>query len=369
MSDMRLQPVGFRELVGWDNADHSAAFSAFKTSAVAVIASRVARGGRCDAEQVAALSDACREAIRRGGARVSRAEARGFFERFFVPNRILHDRPHGLLTGYYEPVVDGRRIREGRFQVPLFRRPPDLENIVGETERGRAGLRYTHMRRTAEGLEPFPARAEIDAGALSGRGLEIMWLADPVDVFFAQVQGSLRVRLPDGTTAGLTYDGKNGHPYTSIGRILIERGEIPAADMSMGRLAEWLRADEVRGRAMMQNNASFAFFREADGASALSALGCALAAGRSLAVDTGYHALGLPVFVDAPGLLHGVQRRPFRRLMIAQDVGSAIRGAERGDIYFGSGEVAERRAGITKHRGNLFVLMPRVERSKRGAAR
>jgi membrane-bound lytic murein transglycosylase A len=369
MSDMRLQPVRFRELVGWGDDDHSAAFSAFQTSAGAVIADLIARGGICNAAQDVALSEACREAIRRGPGRVSRSEARGFFERFFEPLRIVHDRPQGLLTGYYEPVVYGSRVRAGRFHVPLYRRPPDLENMVAETERGRAGVRYTHMRRTVEGLEPFPMRAEIDAGALSGRGLEIMWLADPVDAFFAQVQGSLRVRLPDGTTAGLTYDGKNGYPYTSIGRILIERGEIAAADMSMGRLGEWLRADAARGREMMQNNASFAFFREADGASALSALGCVLTAGRSLAVDTGHHALGLPVFVDAPGLMHWGQRRPFRRLMIAQDVGSAIRGAERGDIYFGSGGVAEQRAGITKHRGNLFVLMPRVERSKRRAAR
>ena len=288
-----------------------------------------------------------------------------FFERFFIPHRILSDQPDGLLTGYYEPIVNGSRAQEGRFTVPLYRRPPDLENVVEETERGRADVHYTHMLRASDGLRPCPTRAEIDEGALSGHGLEIMWLADPVDAFFAQVQGSIRVRLPDGALIGMTYDGKNGHPYTSIGRILIDRGEIPAAEMTMGRLGDWLRADEARGRKMMQHNASFAFFREVEGVSALSALGCALSPGRSIAVDTTFHALGLPVFVDSPGLLHWGQRRPFRRLMIAQDVGSAIRGAVRGDIYFGSGDVAERKAGVTKHRGNMFVLMPRVERSKR----
>lgn len=366
MSDVRLQPVRFGELAGWNDDDHAAAFQAFQASAMPVIAGSIARGGRLDETQSEALLDACRQGLARAERGFSRREARGFFEHYFVPHRIVHAGPHGLLTGYYEPVVDGSRVRQGRFTAPLYRRPPDLENVVAETERSRAGVPYTQMRRTTQGLEPFPARAEIDAGVLSGQGLEIMWLADPVDAFFAQVQGSLRVRLPDGTLVGLTYDGKNGHPYTSIGRILIERGEIPSAEMSMARLAGWLRDDKARGRKTMQANASFAFFREVEGGGALSALGSALSAGRSLAVDTAYHALGLPVFVSAPGLLHGGQRRPFRRLMIAQDVGSAIRGPERGDIYFGSGDSAERRAGVTKHRGNMFVLLPRVGRSRRG---
>lgn len=366
MSDLRLQPVRFSELAGWAGDDHAAGFDAFAISATPVLAGSITRGGRLDAIQNDALLDACRQARARAQKGISRREARGFFERYFIPHRIVHGGPRGLLTGYYEPVVDGSRVQEGRFTVPLYRRPPDLENVVAETERSRAAVPFTHMRRTAQGLAPFPSRAEIEAGALCGQGLEIMWLADPVDAFFAQVQGSLRLRLPDGSSVGLTYDGKNGHPYTSIGRLLIERGEIPAAEMSMARLGRWLRSDEARGRQTMQANASFAFFRETDGAGASSALGCALSDGRSLAVDTAYHALGLPVFVDAPGLLHWGQRRPFRRLMIAQDVGSAIRGPERGDIYFGSGDNAERRAGVTKHRGNMLVLLPRVGRSRRG---
>ncbi len=369
MTDMRLQPVRFSELAGWDGDDHSAALAAFMISAPAVVAGQVRRGGRCDPRQADAFLHACRFVTRWDGQRVSRSEARGFFERFFVPNRISHDRPHGLLTGYYEPIVEGSRMQADRFQTPLYRRPSDLENVVAETERGQAAIQLSHMRRTSSGLVPFATRAEIDAGALSGLGLEVMWLADPVDAFFAQVQGSVRVKLPDGTSAGLTYDGKNGHPYTSIGRILIDRGEVSAAEMSMQRLGAWLRADRARGRAMMQHNASFVFFREVEGENASSALGGPLSPGRSLAIDTEFHALGLPVFVDAPGLLHWGRRRPFRRLMIAQDVGSAIRGPERGDIYFGSGEIAAQRAGITKHRASMFVLMPRVERARRGRFR
>jgi len=369
MTDMRLRPVRFLELAGWHDDDHSAALASFMASVPAVLAGQTVRGGRCDPAHDAALLDACRFASRWLGRRVSRDRARSFFERFFVPHRILHDRLHGLLTGYYEPIVEGSRTRDDRFKVPLYRRPEDLANVVAETERAREGLSFTHMRRTANGLVPFATRAEIEAGALSGLGLEIIWLADPVEAFFAQVQGSVRVKLPDGTSVGLTYDGKNGHPYTSIGRIVIDQGEMTAADMSMARLGAWLRANDARGRTTMQHNASFVFFREVEGQSASGALGCPLSPGRSLAVDTGYHALGLPVFVDAPGLLHWGRRLPFRRLMIAQDVGSAIRGAERGDIYFGTGAIAEQRAGVTKHRANMFMLLPRLERSKRWRSR
>ncbi len=288
--------------------------------------------------------------------------ARLFFERHFTPCRVIHDGPRGLLTGYYEPVVEGSLERTPRFRVPLYRRPPDLENVIQEAARGRPDVPFTHMRRTPSGLVPYATRAEIENGALAGQGLELIWLADPVDAFFAQVQGSLRVRLTDGSLLGLTYDGKNGHPYTSIGRKLVERGAIPAAAMSLDTLGTWLRADEVRAREVMQLNASFVFFRATrpdEGASALGVLGTTLVPGRSLAVDASCHKLGLPVWVEAPTLRHGGRRAPFRRLMIAHDVGSAIRGPERGDIFFGTGPAAGARAGTTKHPGRFHVLLPR----------
>ncbi len=282
-----------------------------------------------------------------------------------MPHAVEHSAPRGLLTGYFEPIVDGSRTPDHRFRVPLHRRPPDLVNVVAESERADPGVAYTHMRQTANGLVPYPTRAEIDAGALEGQSLELIWLADPVDAFFAQVQGSLRVRLPDGTLVGLTYDGKNGHPYTSIGRILIDRGEIEPAAMSLERLGTWARSDEARGRKLMQHNASYVFFRETDDASAQGVLGTPLLPGRSLAVDTAHVALGLPVFVDAPSLRHWGRRAPFRRLMVAHDVGSAIRGPERGDIYFGAGTLAGKRAGITKHPVDFYVLLPRAAVSGR----
>lgn len=306
---------------------------------------------------------ACRLALSRTSRRVSRSEAKAFFEHVFAPCKVVHPGPQrGFVTGYFEPVLDGSRTRTDVFRFPLYRRPPDLVNVVSESERARAEVPFTHLRRTGSGLVPYATRAEIEGGALSGQGLELMWLADPVDVFFAHVQGSLRVRLPDGSHVALTYDGKNGHPYASVGRLLIDRGEITASAMTLQRLGSWLRADEARGRHAMQHNASFVFFREAGGAlsrHAQGALGTPLIPGRSLAVDTAHHRLGLPVFVDAPSLRPAGRHAPFQRLMVAHDVGSAIRGLERGDIYVGSGARAGAIAGETKHRAQFFVLMPR----------
>jgi membrane-bound lytic murein transglycosylase A len=192
-----------------------------------------------------------------------------------------------------------------------------------------------------------------------------MYFADPVDVFFLHVQGSGRVRLPDCRMVRVTYDGKNGHPYTSIGRHLIDTGEIGADQMSLPALAAWLKAEPKRGRRTMQRNASFVFFREMSGPEADAAQGVngiPLTEGRSLAVDTSVHAIGTPIYVAAPTLTHGGSQRGetgFSRLMIAHDVGSAIRGPERGDIYFGSGDAAGQMAGITKHPVTFTVLLPR----------
>jgi membrane-bound lytic murein transglycosylase A len=366
MSGTRLVPGSFDAIRGWIDDDHALAFAAFLSACPALLAGAPPASDRPPADP--ALLTICAKALRLGHRKLAATQARLFFERFFLPHTVEHASSHGLLTGYYEPIVEGSRTPGGRYRVPLYRRPPDLVNVVVESERARPDIAYTHMRQTAAGLSPYPTRSEIESGTLAGHDLELIWLADPVDAFFAQVQGSLRVRLPDGAQIGLTYDGKNGQPYTSIGRILVERGEIPLAEMSLERLGGWLRADEARGRELMQHNASYVFFRETDGASAIGALGAPLVPGRSLAVDTAHVALGLPVFVDAPTLRHWGRRGPFRRLMMAHDVGSAIRGPERGDIYFGAGPLAGARAGITKHPGNFHVLLPRAAATGRGAS-
>ena len=308
-----------------------------------------------------ALLAACDAALKLP-AKTTRAQARAFFEQHFTPERVVHAANQGLLTGYYEPLIEGSRKREGRFQTPILRRPADLVNLVDEANRGTVGRQLSHARKTAAGLVAFATRAEIDAGVLQGQNLELLYLADPVDVFFLQIQGSGRVKLPDGSIVRVQYDGKNGHPYTSIGRYLIDKGLLAADKVSMSALGRWLRADAGRGQMVMHQNASYVFFREMPAGSEgpLGVLEIPLTPGRSLAVDTNVHTLGAPVYVSAPTLTHALKGRPYNRLMIAQDVGSAIRGPERGDIYFGSGEAAGRLAGITKHPGHLFVLRARL---------
>ncbi len=212
---------------------------------------------------------------------------------------------------------------------------------------------------------------EIENGALKGQGLELVWLKDWADAFFMQVQGSGRVELPDGEKVRVAYDGKNGYPYTSIGRALIASREIRAEVMSLQALKQWLRVNVDRARAVMWKNESYVFFRELMGSDAKGPIGAnniPLQPRRSLAVDTSYYALGTPMFVESPELTHATKSGAFRRLMIAHDVGSAIKGPERGDIYFGSGDEAGRLAGVTKQKGHFIVLLPLAHPAKRQAA-
>jgi membrane-bound lytic murein transglycosylase A len=358
-SEATLVPAAFADLPHWLQDDHLAALRTFLRSCTEL--AKAEDAAPQDA-RVAALASACRAAddLKRPG----RAAARTFFEQHFVPYRVAQKEGTGFLTGYYEPVLNGSRTPQGRFQTPLYRRPPDLVNLMAETERAAAsaGGKLTHMRKTEAGLEPFPTRAEIERGALKGHGLELIYLEDPVDAFFMQVQGSGRIKLRDGGTVRLNYDGKNGYPYTSIGRYIVDKGFFTAEEITLQRLRAFLRADPQRAREVMWQNQSFVFFRELDPAVAaegpLGAQSVPLTPGRSLAVDTVFHALGTPVYVTSPSLKLGGGEDGFHRLMIAQDVGSAIKGPQRGDIYYGSGDKAGRLAGTTKHEGSFFVLLP-----------
>ncbi len=359
---VRFEPVEFQNLTGWSADDHIAALAAFAKSC-----ERVARAARSGARTGAtppppALLSACSDASHLLRAGPTRAEARIFFETHFAPHRVVHAAGSGLLTGYYEPVIEGSRTPDRSFTAPVLKRPADLMNLVSEAERGAKAEQLTHARRTAAGWEPYPTREEIDGGALHGQGLELAYLRDPVDLFFMQVQGSGVIALADGGSIRVTYDGKNGHPYTSIGRYLIDTGLFPADRMSLQALKEWLREHPDRMRDVLWQNKSYVFFRELSGEEAgpLGVLEIPLTPGRSLAVDTSHHAIGTPVYVSSAALTHAsADGGGFHRLMVAQDVGSAIRGPERGDIYFGSGVEAGSRAGITKHAGNFYVLLPR----------
>ena len=358
------QPLAFAQIPGWEDDDHAAAFATFRKSCERVLAAARDRTGvekvPPPAPPAPALVAACEAASRQTGT-VTKVDAKAFFERHFTPNAVVHAGPKGLLTGYYEPLLTGSRTPQGEFQTPIYKRPTDLMNLVDETQRGAVGMSLTHGRKTETGVEPFATRAAIEQGALKGKGLELMYLTDPVEVFFLQIQGSGRVKLTDGSVVRVHYDGKNGHPYSSIGRYLIDKGLLAADKVSMGALKRWLKADPERGKLVMWQNASYVFFRELKGPEAkgpLGAMNAQLTPGRSLAVDPGHHTLGLPIFVSGDGMKHVNKAGVFNRLMVAQDVGSAIKGPERGDIYFGSGDAAGRLAGVTKHPGKFVVLLP-----------
>lgn len=365
----RFEPVAFSELPAWADDDHLAALRAFQGSCPQLIAKRSERLGQKRETRIPeALMPVCQKALTLP-AKLTAADARAFFEAHFLPHRIGHQAAEGLLTGYFEPLLEGSRKREGRYQAPLLRRPRDAVTLVPETQGAAAGT-ATHGRRTATGIAPLPSRAEIEAGAFKGQGLELLYLVDAVDVFFLQIQGSGRIKLTDGSIVRVHYDGKNGHPYTSIGRHLIDKGLLAADKMSMEALGAWLKADPARGREAMNQNASYVFFKEmpAGAKGPIGALEIELVAGRSLAIDPGVHRLGLPVYVSAPELKPAGQARPFQRLMIAHDTGAAIKGPERGDIYFGSGEAAGRIAGFVRHPGNLFAFLPLTFGDASGAA-
>lgn len=377
--------VTFKEVPGWAEDDQAAAFGAFlKSCERLIVLSRTESKVKADE----ALIELCVKAGQLGGMR-GNAEARGFFEQNFVPHRVAHEAGKGLLTAYYEPIVPGSRVPTARFSWPLYKRPPDLVTIVDEANRGTVNGTLTHARQGDKGLVPFATRAEIEQGALKGKNLELMYVEHAVDAFFMQIQGSARVKLPDGSLVRVGYDGKNGHPYTSIGRVLIDQGQIPVERMSLQALQTWLKANAAKAREVMWANKSFVFFKEhalKDASGPQGVHDITLTPGRSLAVDPSYHALGLPIFVAAPEIKHipaTIGAKPdsslrksaaaaretalagFHRLMIAQDVGSAIKGPERGDIYVGTGDAAGKIAGTTKHPGNFFVLVPRAQSKTR----
>lgn len=341
---IKLIPVSFTEIEGWAQDDHVAAFAALRRS--------------CRKRPTS--NQACQDVLELG-EKVDRETARRFFETHYLPHRVEEEQP-GLVTGYYEPEVKGSRLRDGAFQVPVYGRPDDLVQVTPDELRAFYNASFSVGRRNGDELVPYYTRADIDEGALSGKGLELLYLDDPVELFFMQIQGSGRVRFPDGSWTRLGYAGKNGHSYTSIGKLLAERGEKPPGGLTMEGLKGWLRADTTRGKALMHENKSYIFFRELpvteSGYGPVGAQGVALTPGRSLAVDAIYHKLGTPVFVAAPEA-PTPDGKPFRRLMIAQDVGSAIRGKERGDIFWGSGPEAGAIAGVTKTKARFYVLLPK----------
>jgi membrane-bound lytic murein transglycosylase A len=333
-TQLTLEPVGFADLPAWNADRQSAALAAFLLSCRRILAlppeAPMSPGGI--AGRARDWQGLCRGAAARPLAEES--AARAFFEGAFRPYRLGDTAgSRGFFTGYYMPRVAGSRLAAPSYPVPLYRRPPEL---------GDNGPAYF-------------SRKDIDSGALVGRGLELVWLASPVDAFFVAVQGSAEVALPDGASMRIGVAGTNGRAYVAIGRILIERGEIAADEVSLQSLRAWLIAHPGEATSVMQENPRYVFFRELPGLDPVGSEGVPLTAGRSLAVDPRFLPLGAPIYVETSD----GEGASLRRLMLAQDTGGAIKGPLRADVYWGAGAEAEARAGAMKSPGRLFLLLPR----------
>lgn len=297
--------------------------------------------------------------------------ARGFFEHWFRPYLAANnDDDEGLFTGYYEAQLHGSRKPSQRYRVPLYRRPNDLVTInLGLFRDDLRGRRLAGRVRDRK-LVPFDSRAEITQGALKDKELELLWVDDAADAFFLHVQGSGRVILDDGGVVRVGYDGQNGHSYVSIGRKLIDYGEMELEQVSMQSIRAWLAAHPERAEKLLATNPSFIFFREIPVEDSQTgppgAQGVALTPERSLAVDLAFMALGVPLWLDTTEPTEPAETadsgKPLRRLVLSQDTGGAIQGPVRGDFFWGFGGRAEEKAGRMKQPGRYYVLLPKSVR-------
>jgi membrane-bound lytic murein transglycosylase A len=348
----RLRPLPFADLPGWSSDDHAAALAAFRRGA-AVLSDHPPK------VRALGIDAAALTALLARSLDIGDGEARAFFEASFAPHLVEPTEGSAFFTGYYEPEVEGSLTPTAEFRYPLYRPPGDLIEVVpGSVPSLPADFRFA--RAIGSGFREHYDRAAVTGGALAGENLELAWLRNPVDAFFIHVQGAARIRLPDGRTMRVTYAAKSGHPYTSIGRVLVERGALTRETATMQGIRAWLAAHPREALSVMNANRSFIYFREADVADpALGPIAAAkvpLTAGRSLAVDRLLTPFHTPVWVETT-LPDG---SAFRHLTIAQDTGSAIVGPARGDIFFGSGDAAGATAGAMRASGRFVILMPKA---------
>ncbi len=347
-----LEPASFEDLPGWREDTLEGVLGALRLSCRALRAQAVWREACASVEQ---LDPSQTEELRRA------------LEANWVPHRVA--RPDGetlgLVTGYYEPLLRGSREKRGPYRFPLYAPPDDL--LVIDLTAVNPDLKNMRLRGRLEGrrVVPYYSRAEIERGAASVAGKEIAWVDDAIEAFFLQIQGSGRVQLEDGNLMRIGYADQNGHPFQSVGRYLVEHGELKLHEASMEGIKAWARANPQRVDAMLNANPSYVFFRELparnNGAETatdgpIGALGVALTPGRSIAVDPRYIALGAPVFLATTWPNSDA---PLARLMLAQDTGGAIRGPVRADFFWGFGAEAGAQAGKMRQQGKLWVLLPR----------
>jgi membrane-bound lytic murein transglycosylase A len=361
ISGGQYAPVAWADIAGWREDDHLQAYKAFRLSCTPISAQRTPPA---DPRALGvSLRDPCRAA--RAADISDGAKAKAFFEQNFLPLRISRlGEDSGFVTGYYEPVLDGSRTQTDVYTVPVYRRPSNLfvrgfnQSSSGLPNKGQVFRKIGRRK-----LVPYYDRAEIEDGAIAGRGLEICWLKEQADLLFAQIQGSARIRLEDGSTMRINYDAHNGYPYTAVGRILIDRGIISKEQMSMQKIREWMDQNPDGASELRRQNRSYVFFREvqlSDKDEAVGAQGVPLTPGRSIAVDKALHIYGTPFFIEGELPIESEQSKtPFHRLMIAQDTGSAIVGPARADLYFGAGADAGKVSGRLRHNMRFAILVPR----------
>lgn len=359
----QLEPISFEAIRSFARDDFREALAVFlRSAAVIAKASPAQRPARTPSP---ALINACREALETPGNPRSNEGAREFFMTRFRPWRL---KPKGFVTAYYEPAVAARTQRSPEFRAPLLARPADLVTLNDAPLQGGNGELLTSARRLSDGrLEPYPERRAIEADVSLAQSLAIAYVRDWVELFLLQVQGSARLVFLGGREARVTYDGRNGHPYASVGRALIENGYVAPDAMSLAKLKETLRTlgqePGDAGRSLMQRNRSYVFFRVDDSSERrlgpLGGQGCALTARRSIAIDRALWSYGLPFWIDAMAPWQDESETRLARLMIAQDTGSAIIGPARADLFMGSGDQAGDLAGRVRHDADFIVLLPR----------
>ncbi|PZN92109.1 MAG: hypothetical protein DCF31_17675 [Alphaproteobacteria bacterium] len=323
-------------------ANAAAALAAFRKSC----ASLQKREDRSGLTRAGDWAPAC------SAAAAAPADAAGFFTKQF--RAVAIDAGKGFTTGYFEPEIAGSRTAAPGFPAPFYRRPPDLiEADLGDFA---ADLKGRKLRGRIEGraLVPYHDRAAIQAGALAGKGLEVAWAADPYEAFFLEIQGSGRLRLPGGDVMRIGYDSQNGRGYVAIGKVLVDRGDLPKGGASMNSILAWLRAHPAEAPALLAANPSVVFFREVKGEGPVGAMGLAVTARVSVAADPLFVPLGAPLLVETtlPG------NRPLGALMVAQDTGGAIKGANRIDLFMGAGDEARADAGAQSAAARILVLVP-----------
>ena len=336
-SNVKLSQTDFNSLSNWEKEDHKKALQSFlhscrKFSKMAqnrVIGNQIVQLTADDFRDVCELAEVVKT--------MNSKQTQNFFENWFRPFLVSdkNSNSNGLFTGYYEASLNGSKVKDEKYKYPVFAKPKDID-----------------------GIEPYFTRSEIENGALENRGLELFYVDDKVELFFAHIQGSGRIKLPSGAEVRISFAGRNNHPFIAISNYMAENGLIERENMSAASVKEWLKNNPEKADEVMNINPAYIFFKISDDENVVGAQGVALTPEHSLAVDDGIIPYGLPLWVETSLKKKDGSRKNYEKLFIAQDTGSAIRGAVRGDIFFGYGKEAEEKAYYMASRGKYYALLP-----------